>query len=697
MKNTIIYKIGLAVVSTLLLILFVMLLVLLLNEENLKIENTYKSVKETDDLLRKSVTFSMNSGATDLEPFKESIGDSKTLLELRLTPTNLIEKDSERDLDSVEKEVLSKSEPKYFEEEFNGIPVFRAVELIKANKTCLECHDVKEGETLVIISGRYSMADTYNSIYSQRIIATIMAIVSVAIIFFILMYIIRKRVVTPITRLNESAKKVAAGDTSVHVDVIDETEIGQLTTSFNQMVEKISLQIGYLSNLPSPVMIINKNYEIEYMNKAGLDIVNSTSNEILGKKCYNYLKMEHCNTEKCALKQAMNKGTTVTEENIARPNGKEYSVMYTGSPVYNRENQLVGALEFIADISNIKNMQDYLSRSTQKLLVGMSKFADGDLSACVTPEKHGDDIEKLFVAFNEIVEKFNSTILTIMDAVEATASASNQISSSAEEMAAGAQQQSSQTAEVAAAMEEMSRTIVETASNATISAEASRQANEKANEGAIKLKDSKEGMNRIVNSTETVGKNISSLANKTVQIGAIAQVIDDIADQTNLLALNAAIEAARAGEHGRGFAVVADEVRKLAENTTKATKEIADTIKSIQLEAKDANNSMKEAGEAVNNGLHLNAEVGEVLTAILESINNVTSQINQVAAASEEQSATAEQVSTNIEAINNVANESAVGVQQIASASEDLNLLTEKLQTLISKFKVNNKNMQLYN
>jgi len=246
-------------------------------------------------------------------------------------------------------------------------------------------------------------------------------------------------------------------------------------------------------------------------------------------------------------------------------------------------------------------------------------------------------------------------------------------------------------------MEEMSRTIVETASNATISAEASRQANEKANEGASKLKDSEEGMNRIVNSTETVGKNISSLTSKTVQIGAIAQVIDDIADQTNLLALNAAIEAARAGEHGRGFAVVADEVRKLAENTTKATKEIADTIKSIQLEAKDANNSMKEAGEAVNNGLHLNAEVGEVLTAILESIDNVTSQINQVAAASEEQSATAEQVSTNIEAINNVANESAVGIQQIASASEDLNLLTEKLQMLIGKFKVNNRNMQIYN
>jgi len=361
-----------------------------------------------------------------------------------------------------------------------------------------------------------------------------------------------------------------------------------------------------------------------------------------------------------------------------------------------------GNLDARGDISQLNGGYKDIVKGINDTLDGILKpviestkvikvMATGDLTVRVTGEYKGDH-QFIKDSINSLGDSVSGLIKQLSEAVEATASASTQISSSAEEMAAGAQEQSSQTAEVAAAMEEMSRTIVETANNATVSAEASKEASDKANEGSAKLESSKTGMKRIVTSAETVSNNIKSLTDKTEQIGEIAQVIDDIADQTNLLALNAAIEAARAGEHGRGFAVVADEVRKLAENTTKATKEIAETIRAIQSDAKDADTSMKEAGQAVNDGLLLNDEVGEVLNEIMVNAENVTGQIAQVAAASEEQSATAEQVSTNVEAINNVANESAAGVQQIASASEDLNRLTENLSNLVEQFKIENGN-----
>jgi PAS domain S-box-containing protein len=688
MKNSISYKIGLVVVSTLTIMLFSMLAILLFNEENLKIESTLKSVSETDEIMRKSITFAMNEGATDLDPFKESISQNESIVELKITPTNLVEEGAEENLDSVEKETLKSLESKFYEEEFNNIPVFRSVVVIKSAETCVDCHDIPVGDPMVVISGRYSMADTYEAIYSQRLIALIMAIVTIVIIFFILMYYVKKKIVSPIVVLNESAKKVRDGEVNVQVDVIDETEIGQLSSSFNKMVEKIAIQIGYLEKIPTPIMIIDKEFSIEYMNLAGAAVIGSDQKSLFGKKCYDQFKTDQCKTEKCALSQAMAKDTVVTEETTAHPNGNELQIMYTGAPLKDKDGNITGALEYVADVSEIKDRENYLTRSTETILEAMDKFSNGDLTSSVIAEREGDDIARLFNGFNKTCGNIKSIISQVKDSVEATASASTQISSSAEEMAAGAQEQSSQTAEVAAAIEEMSRTVVETANNTTLTEEASQEANKKAIEGASKVELSKKGMERIVSSTETVGNNISSLTNKTEQIGEIAQVIDDIADQTNLLALNAAIEAARAGEHGRGFAVVADEVRKLAENTTKATKEIAETIRAIQTEGKEAGISMKEAGDAVQNGLLLNEEVGEVLNAIIASVGNVTSQIGQVAAASEEQSATAEQVSTNIEAINNVANESAVGIQQIASASEDLNRLTENLSSLVEKFKM---------
>ena len=203
-------------------------------------------------------------------------------------------------------------------------------------------------------------------------------------------------------------------------------------------------------------------------------------------------------------------------------------------------------------------------------------------------------------------------------------------------------------------------------------------------------------MNKIADVVNKSADTVFSLGQNSDKIGEIVQVIDDIADQTNLLALNAAIEAARAGEQGRGFAVVADEVRKLAERTSKATKEISTMIRDIQNDTGKAVSSMKEGTKEVEVGKTLFSEAGSILTEIVDGGNKVSEIINQVASASEEQSTTAEQIGKSIDDINKVTQDSSEGLQQIAIAAQELNRLMTGLHEMINKFKVKDNKISSY-
>jgi methyl-accepting chemotaxis protein len=331
--------------------------------------------------------------------------------------------------------------------------------------------------------------------------------------------------------------------------------------------------------------------------------------------------------------------------------------------------------------------KNYLTQSVEKMLVEIKKFSEGDLTINLKAEKD-DDIKKLYDGFNKSVKNISSLIVNVTEAVQATASASTQISSSTEELAAGAQEQGTQTTEVASAVEEMTKTIIETTTNATRASESAKTSGNIAHEGGKVVSETIAGMNKIAEVVTQAAETVKELGSNSDKIGEIIQVIDDIADQTNLLALNAAIEAARAGEQGRGFAVVADEVRKLAERTTKATKEIAAMIKQIQKDTSNAVVSMEKGMEEVNSGKQLAEKAGESLNQIINSSKEVIDNITQVAAASEEQSSAAEQISKNIESISSVTQQSSSGTQEIARAAEDLSRLTDNLQNLVSRFKI---------
>ena len=195
-------------------------------------------------------------------------------------------------------------------------------------------------------------------------------------------------------------------------------------------------------------------------------------------------------------------------------------------------------------------------------------------------------------------------------------------------------------------------------------------------------------MQAIADSVRESAETITELGKRSDEIGEIIGVIDDIADQTNLLALNAAIEAARAGEQGRGFAVVADEVRKLAERTTKATAEIAGMIKGIQKDTSGAVSSMEEGTKQVEAGMELAVKAGDSLTSIVSVVSEVQKMIEQIATASDEQSAAAEQISGNVGNIASVSKQSAQSAEQMAATAEELNRQTDALNELVSRFKL---------
>jgi methyl-accepting chemotaxis protein len=313
------------------------------------------------------------------------------------------------------------------------------------------------------------------------------------------------------------------------------------------------------------------------------------------------------------------------------------------------------------------------------------KVADGDLT--VRLENSGK-MTGIYAAMASMLEGLKKLVLSIKGNSQTIASASEQLSAAAEQMSRGITEQSGRASQIATSSTEMSQTVIDIAQNAaSIAAEAVETGN--------LAKNGKNIVGQSVAESEAIAKVVSessdkigSLGDQSNKIGEIVNVIKDIADQTNLLALNAAIEAARAGEQGRGFAVVADEVRKLAERTSKATSEIASVITTIQNEIGYAVDSMGQTTQKVVKGVELSTQAGSALDNIVRSIGELQGKVQHIASATEEMSTTSESISSDIDNIANVSGETSASSSQIAQSSTELARLSEDLQQLVVTFKV---------
>ncbi|MBE2889432.1 methyl-accepting chemotaxis protein [Geobacter anodireducens] len=328
-----------------------------------------------------------------------------------------------------------------------------------------------------------------------------------------------------------------------------------------------------------------------------------------------------------------------------------------------------------------------ISAPLNKVLDVLTSVASGDLTARADVDS-ADEMGLLAREVNSTATKINEIIGMVAQNASQVTAAATQLHATSIQMSTGAEEVAQQAATVATASEEMAATSAEIAHNCSLAAESSRHANDRAETGSDVVQETLTVMNHIAERVKDSAHTVESLGERSDQIGEIIGTIQDIADQTNLLALNAAIEAARAGEQGRGFAVVADEVRALAERTTKATKEISQMIKAIQGETKGAVISMEEGVREVGKGTSNASKSGEALQAILEQIGGVTMQVSQIATAAEEQTATTGEINNNIQQITEVVQLTARGAEESAQAAEQLAKLAEELQGLVCKFKL---------
>ncbi len=445
---------------------------------------------------------------------------------------------------------------------------------------------------------------------------------------------------------------------------IDPIKIGE--TGYAYIVDENGIVIGHperkyilsldINKLPfgKKILGVNKEGRIEYTWK--------------GKEKWVFLKVDESSGWRFA--------TGVTKDEVLN---ELKALRYQGGILI-----FIFSVVFIVIIVFLGNMiAKPLKEFTQKFIKG----GEGDLTQRIEYVSD-DEIGVLSQSFNRFMENLSSMIRELKGMILSLRGASDELKESSSDFSRIANEQREQIITISSSIEEMSATARDIAKNAEDAKELSIQSEKVSNEGMEEIEKMKRAMDNILSSLRMLEEVITNLDKSSQKIGEIVVVINEIADQTNLLALNAAIEAARAGEHGRGFAVVADEVRKLAERTGKATKEIEEIILSVQKETKSSISAMKKTKEETYKGKEISDKSTEILGRIVGNAKGLLGINEQIASAIIEMAQTVEDISKNMMIVSDSASQTSEAVESLIRTSEKLLENTKILEHLTENFKV---------